>query len=234
MPVAARRRHFFSELKIDNRVGDERNQRLDLRQLDQLSAPGAFALAHRHHQREHAMQSADRIAQRVAERVTLPVAVVVTRQSRHSRHRLDCVAVAARVAFGTVAPERRHRDHDEPRIDRAHRFVAEPEPIHHAGTEILDQDVGDLDQPFQDFDSARAREIERDAPLAAIGGIEDRGALDRLHLRRRHRERTAPPVEVMRVLDLDHVGAHLGEHLADQRPRPSHRDVEHANLAVKD
>src|SRR5208282_3029588 len=104
----------------------------------------------------------------------------------------------------------------------------------HARTEILNQDVGELDQAFEDFNSARAGKIERDAALAAIGGIEDRRALYRLHLRRRHRERTAPPVEVMRIFDLDYLGAHLGEHLTGQRPRPSHRDVEHANLAVKD
>ena len=57
---------------------------------------------------------------------------------------------------------------DQPRIDLAQRLGAETEPRHHAGPELLDQDVGALDQRHQPGAVALVLEIEHQALLAAI------------------------------------------------------------------
>src|SRR5208282_3861403 len=149
----------------------------DLRKFDPLSLAGPFALVQRRENPKRAGKAAHRIAQRVRERVRL-FRVVVAGEPCNSGHRLDRVAIAARVGLGTPVAERRHRDHDQPRINRPQNLPIESEAFHYAGAVVLDQDVGGGDQPFYDFDSARIVQVERHAQLAAIGGVEGRCALD--------------------------------------------------------
>src|SRR6185312_11622234 len=89
---------------------------------------------------------------------------------------------------------------DQPRIERAHVGVAETEPRHHAGTELLNQDVGAHEQRLELFAVGLALEIDRKHALAAVEHGEGRA------LAVEHRWK-APHVLAARALDLDHLGA---------------------------
>ena len=56
--------------------------------------------------------------------------------------------------------------------------VAEPEPLHGPGAEILDQDVGGADERARGGKSRRAFEIENHALLVTIDRAERRTVLD--------------------------------------------------------
>ena len=93
---------------------------------------------------------------------------------------------------------------DQPRIDLAQRLVAEPEAVHHAGAEILDQDIGFRDQPMNERDRIGILEVEREASLSRIE-LAEIGAVavaDR---------RAQPHVVAFRRLDLDHLRADVGQ-----------------------
>src|ERR1700730_4942026 len=104
MAIAARLWHLAGDLVLHDRLADERNRRLDLRQLDMLPATGVLALAKADQYREQTVETRDRIAQRVAQSVGLS-SIVITSEAGHPRHGLDSIAVAARVGFGTCGAE---------------------------------------------------------------------------------------------------------------------------------
>ena len=85
------------------------------------------------------------------------------------------------------------------------RLVAEAEAIHHAGAEILDDDVGGGDQALERGAALRALEIERDRALAGVLGEERDAhvALVELGIG----AELAREIAGARHLDLDHVGA---------------------------
>src|SRR5215510_13611284 len=72
------------------------------------------------------------------------------------------------------------------------------------GPVILDEHVGLRSEPLEDVDAARALEVERDRALVAMQVLKV--------------EPVAGEVILVLVLDLDHVGAHLGELANSRRP----------------
>ncbi len=108
---------------------------------------------------------------------------------------------------------RRARAVDEPRVLRVQRVEPDAEPVGHTGAERLDEHVG------------VGREL-----------VERGLALGMLEVER-HRSSRPVPHRVARVaaervtagrLDLDHVGALLGEHQHAERTGDPPRQVEHA------
>ena len=67
-----------------------------------------------------------------------------------------------------------HAAVDEARVPREADVGAEPEPLHHARPEALDQHVGLLDQPEHGLDAVRLLQVDADAPPAAIQEVERR------------------------------------------------------------
>jgi hypothetical protein len=98
-----------------------------------------------------------------------------------------------------------------PRVGRAHRLGAQAEPVHHAGTEVLDDHVGRLDQPPRRLAALVLLQVEHDAALAAVPD----GVCRRLHARPARR------------VDADHVGALVGEQHRRQRPRDVLAEIDH-------
>jgi hypothetical protein len=71
----------------------------------------------------------------------------------------------------SVAGER--RDH-EFRIELEHALVSDAEPIEHARTKLLEDDVIMNDEPFECANAVRPRQIEDSAPFAAVQRVESR------------------------------------------------------------
>src|SRR5262249_19400970 len=93
-----------------------------------------------------------------------------TRDARETREGLEekilpgPVAVRARLAVSGG------RDVHEPRIPGPRRLPAETETLHHTRPEVLNQDVGALDETSGDREPLGVLEIERETPLVPVRG----------------------------------------------------------------
>jgi hypothetical protein len=72
-------------------------------------------------------------------------------------------------AFRTVVTEAGDRENDEPGVEFLQRRDPEPEPLEHAGTEVLDQDVGAAYQVEQHLAIAIVFEVEGDRLFVSVG-----------------------------------------------------------------
>lgn len=92
----------------------------------------------------------------------------------HPARRLDDVIDRRPVAARAILSVARDRTEHDVRVEHLHVFVAEAETADHAGPEILDQNVGPLDDAACDAQVFRVLEIERDRLLAGVRGNERR------------------------------------------------------------
>ena len=102
-----------------------------------------------------------------------------------------------------------------------HVGVTETEPVHHAGAEVFDQHVRRFDQAPQHLRAARRLQVQRDALLVAVHH-QERGRLV-ADLGRNH---VAGVVAGRNFLDLDDLGAHVGEHQRAGRARHDMRQID--------
>ena len=87
-------------------------------------------------------------------------------------------------------------------------------------------DVGDPDEVLEDGPALGVAQVERDAPLVPVEGLEEERALALL-------ERGHVPAYVAahrRILDLDHVGSEIGELKRPPGPCSELLDGEDANV----
>src|SRR5919198_5480999 len=75
-------------------------------------------------------------------------------------------------AIGAGLSVSRYRGVDEPRVRGRQRLVVEPERRDHAGPIVLDEDVARARKPLQRVAPFRHFEVEDDAALAAVDGVE--------------------------------------------------------------
>jgi hypothetical protein len=115
---------------------------------------------------------------------------------------------------------------DEARIPGRERVPIEREPRERGAAEVRHEDVRAVEEPVGDFARLGPPEIEHDAAFAAVVELERR-VRRQLHPRRRQVE----PAERVAVgrLDLDDLGAPVGEHPAGRGARDPHAELDHAN-----
>ena len=119
--------------------------------------------------------------------------------------RLNDRVVHPLVGIGTLFTKTINRDIDQLLVELAHHRFTKSHAIHRSWPEVLQQDVGTLDQIKEDFFAAVRLEVHRDRPLAAIAGKESRshfidGRPDMTHLLTGGR------------LNLDYLGALIRQH----------------------
>src|SRR3954453_1867675 len=117
------------------------------------------------------------------------------------QHRVHRRALGERPALA----EARDRDIEDPRLARRDLLIVEAEAMDDLGAEALEEDVGALQQPPHDLLAGVGLEVDGETALSQIA--DDRegrmaGVAD---------AQRARPVAVAQALDLDHVGAVLGE-----------------------
>jgi hypothetical protein len=109
------------------------------------------------------------------------------------------------------------RDVDEARVELRERLLAEAEPLHRAGLEVLAEDVGAGDELEHDLAAARILGVDGDALLVAVEeGEEARAGAHEL-----------PRVVAAERLDLDHLGAEVAEDDPAGRPHHHVRELDH-------
>ena len=210
---------------------EPRQRAVGHRDVDELALAGAVALAQRD-------EDPDRGHQRPAAEVgdlarglhRRPVALAGQAEQPDEPEVVHVVAGA--VAVGAVLPVAGDRAVDEPGVLLAQPLVADAEAVHHAGAEALHQHVGLAHEPQQHLAPLLALEVEADRALVAVEREEQRGAgalLGALVARRRPAHVVAEP----RVLDLEHVGAEVGEQARAEAARQQPREVEHADAVER-
>ena len=127
-----------------------------------------------------------------------------------------------------LAEPRDPRDH-EPRVAGVQHVGAEPEPLQPPGPEVLDEHGGVGDEAEQDVAVGVVLEVEHDRALAAVGQLEPQ-ALAVALVAPRHRAQAV----AVGALDLDHVGAEVGEVARAVRSGDHRRQVEHADVGERE
>jgi hypothetical protein len=120
----------------------------------------------------------------------------VRKPSGHLRQLVEIGPVAKRSGKKSL-----HRAIDDAWIDSASPLVAESQPIERAGGKVIEDHVGVLDQALEDRLALGLTKVEREVLLVAVIGKEGRAVV----------AAAATGVAAVRMLDLDYVGAQVGE-----------------------
>src|SRR4029077_91918 len=192
--------------------GEQAHRGLEQRAVDPLAQSGALPLDDRVGDAERAQDAGGQVEERDAgpHRLATRLAGDGHDAAEGLHQRLVARAVLARAG----APERGDRAVDEPPVDLRQHVLAEPEGLHGAGAEVLDDHVRVLHQPLDHLDGLRRLQVERDAALVPIEE-QVRGGLPVL-VRRPGARLVAGPG----VLHLHDVRAQVGE----QRAAPGSGD----------
>jgi hypothetical protein len=121
-----------------------------------------------------------------------------------ARKRLDQWVEDRLAGVGSGIAEAGDRGVDDAGPDRSGVLVSQPQPLDHAGAEVLQHHIGPGDQPFQGGQAIGMLQIEGDRALVAVV-IEERGGKPAPAGRD-----MAAVVTDARHLDLDHVSTLVG------------------------
>src|SRR5207249_11833137 len=112
---------------------------------------------------------------------------------------------------------------DEPWVQAREGAVPEAELVHRPGPEVLEEHVALAHQRAEDLPTLGRLEVQRHALLVPVDGHE----VGRLTADERWP--TAGVVALTRLLDLDHLGAHVAERHRAEGTGENPGEVEHAN-----
>ena len=160
---------------------------------------GALAVEDRHHDAERQQVAGGQVVDRDAD-AHRPLA----RQAgdRHQpAHALRDLIHAGAMPVRPGLPEPADAAVDDARVHRLHVVVRHLQPMLHLGAHVLDDDVGGLHQAHERGVAFRRLQVQRHRPLVAVQVLEVEAmavAGDLLAVGRRR-------------LDLDHIGAPVGE-----------------------
>ena len=150
-----------------------------------------------------------------------PLAALLVEEMGHvvARRGVDDRRVGRPARTGTGLSVARDGAVDEAGVHLRQLGIVKAQPLHHAGTVVLDQDVDGAGQLLDRGDRLGTLEVEHDGPFAGIELPEHRAGAIALH-------RTAAHQVALGRFDLDDVGAHVGEQPAAVGPGDRGREVE--------
>ena len=186
--------------------------------IDHLALAGAVAVMQRGQRADRRVQRGIAVDDRGGGAERLPDRLAG--QGHQPAHRLAQRIEGRAVAIGAVLAEARDRAEDDVRLQLAQPFVAEAHLVHDPGAEILQDDVGGLDQRGEDLLAALVAQIEAEAFLAAVVDRE----IDALAA---HQRRRLAGFLAAQLFDLDDLGAEVGEDHAAARAGLIPRQFEH-------
>src|SRR5262249_4034957 len=207
--VAGADRDFAGRDRDRVRQAHHRQHRVEERDVDVLAAAAGGALVQREQDALNRVQTREIVGDGDAD--ARRGAVAKAGHLHDPRLALNHRVVSRQLRVRTGLAVAGNRAVDQARIQRGRGRVIEAELAEAAGTEVLDQHVGGLDQPPQRSRAGRRLEIERHALLVAIELVVERAdAVD-------ERSPAARIVAMRRLLDLEHLGAHVAEHHRRER-----------------
>jgi hypothetical protein len=142
--------------------------------------------------------------------------------------------VAGPLRIRTGLAEAGDRAIDQPRVVGRQALIVEAEFGEPADLEILDQHVRARGKLAHDAAALLALEVELDRSLAAVGGVEIGSA--EVAAAGGGDERRSPAAGVVAgalALDLDHIGAEVGQDLPGPRPGQDAGELQHAQAGQR-
>ena len=146
------------------------------------------------------------------------IVMTLALQRHQAGEPLDDDVVARAVCLRALAAKRRVIAVDQPRVDFGERFVADAELFANVRPVVDQHHVHIGHQPAHYLLRFRLRQVERKAALAAI-------ERDVAAAFGRHELGEEAPGLALRRLDLDHIGAHIGQQHAPERPGDNLREL---------
>ena len=193
--------------------GVDRRDRGQQARLDRPAAAGGRALAERGHDSEGAEHAREQVRDRQPDPGR--VAVGGAGQAHQPGLGLDDLVEAGSRPVGTAGAEAGDRQRDQAGVVLAQGGGVQAEPGEQAGPVVLDEHVGLGAQRAQPVGTRGVLEVQPHRPLAAVGGEEVRrlgGRPLRRAVGRLDERQPAAAVVAGGRLDLQHVGADVGEH----------------------
>src|SRR6267142_2480706 len=213
-------RHLAGEPVLRRFPRGERQAGLEQRGVHALAAAGHAPRAHRAEDADEREEPRAEIRDRHADLHRR--AALAAGGAHDAAHALRDQVIAAARGVRARLPVAGDRAVDQPRVERRQRLVVHAEARGDAGPVVLDEDVGGRHQLLQDGDALGALEVEYEAALVAVDGQEGRRDTGRgLEI---HRAGRLAPGR----LDLDDVGAHVGEEHRAEGARHHLRLIEDA------
>src|SRR5581483_4442242 len=214
--VASLAGHLASDQPARRLEVEHRDLRLEQRGVHPLSLAGALTLEQRRHD---ALRQEHPGAEVVDGDADTPRAAAGRAGDAHeSAHTLGDLVDARALPVRAVLAEARDRAHHDARVDLPQRLVVDLQPVLHVGAEVLDDDVGLLDEPVEDPPAGVGLQVDRDRPLVAVEvlAVEVREAGV-------HRA-------LGRADDLDHLGAEVRQHPHGGRAGARVAEVKHLDV----
>ena len=194
-----------------------------------LPASAALPLDQRCLDGDGAVEAGEEIGDRDARLLRRPVGLAG--YAHDPRHALDKKVVAGSFRVGPGLTETSHRAINEPRVEAVKRIVVEAELGEPADLEVLDQDIRARRKPAHDFAAPIGCEVGDNRALAAIARVEIGGR--RLAIRLDKRRSPGARFVAARALDLDDVGAEIGQRLARRRAGEHARELDDAQAGKR-
>ena len=217
--VADALRHVARHEIVHRLVRQYADSGIDQGGVDITAFAGLLALRQRRQNADDRIDAGEDVGNRNAD--TGRLAVRHAGQIHDAAHALRHQVVAGAFGVGAVLAEAGDRAVDQARALGRETFVVEAELGEAADLEVLDQHVRARGQLAHDAPALIALEVHLDRALAAVGRMKIGranmvavGAFD---------EGRAPAAGIVAralALDLDDVGAEIGEHLSRPRDRP--------------
>src|SRR5947208_2679884 len=204
-------------------VREQRDLAVEERQIDLAALPGALAAEERAGDREGTEHPAGQVGHRQAHADRAPVGLAG--DGHGAAHRLQREVERGPVAVRSLLAVGGDRADDDPLVERPELRVREAQALHDAGAEIFPDHVRLTDELVEHLAATLAVEVERERFLVAI----DRQEVRRLAVGQERRAHAPHRVAAIRILDLDHLGALVGEQHRAVRSREHTREVEDAN-----
>ena len=130
------------------------------------------------------------------------------------------------IALRSILPEAGNRAVNETRVACPQHGMVEGEPLHHARPEILDQNVGRRGQAFERCLAVWMLEVQSQGFLARV--LREKADPHALRRQRRIGAEVPGQITAAHRLDLDDLGAEVGELVTREGPGQDVRQVEHS------
>ena len=187
--------------------------------IDVRALPAGLRGAQRRGDGEGAVQPGREVRQRHA--AFDGFAAGLAGDAHDAAHGLDGEVEAAFLRARAGLSVGRDRAIHQPGIARLQCLVAQAQAVHHAGTVVFDQHIDGERQLARQLQVTGVFQIQGHGALVAI----ERGEV--LAVAVGDRRPAAQRVAAVRVLDLDHVGAHVRQQHAAERPRRHIANLQH-------
>jgi hypothetical protein len=144
---------------------------------------------------------------------------------------LDDLVVGGIELERSVLAEAGDRAVDDALLDGFERRVAKPQPLHHAGTKIFDDDIGRGEEPSECVTAFGRFQIERDGTFSGV--LRQEGRAHAAVIEFGISAELARQVAGARHLDFDDLGSELCQLIAAERPGEHVGQIQHSRACEK-